>query len=122
MRVTGEMIAMYTLFIFIVTVVILNFWVARERSNVLVLESYSLERDDRELKRRLSKRKRLFDNKRLNYLDSEIRRLEWRRIRAKYVLNKESELIDKYRKEYDRLENDIAAAIKNAKTNDKEEA
>lgn len=122
MRVTGEMIAMYTLFVFTVAVVILNFWVARERSNVLDLESYSLERDDRELKRRLSKRKRLFDNKRLNYLDSEIRRLEWRRIRAKYVLNKESELIDKYRKEYDRLENDIAAAIKNAKTNDKKEA
>lgn len=122
MRVTGEIIAMYTLFVFTVTVVILNFWVARERSNVLDLESYSLGRDDRELKRRLSKRKRLFDNKRLNYLDSEIRRLEWRRIRAKHVLNKESELIDKYRKEYDRLENDIAAAIKNAKTNDKKEA
>lgn len=122
MRVTGEIIAMYTLFVFTVTVVILNFWVARERSNVLDLESYSLGRDDRELKRRLSKRKRLFDNKRLNYLDSEIRRLEWRRIRAKHVLNKESELIDKYRKDYDRLENDIAAAIKNAKTNDKKEA
>lgn len=122
MRVMGEIIAMYTLFVFTVTVVILNFWVARERSNVLDLESYSLGRDDRELKRRLSKRKRLFDNKRLNYLDSEIRRLEWRRIRAKHVLNKESELIDKYRKEYDRLENDIAAAIKNAKTNDKKEA
>lgn len=122
MRVTGEIIAMYMLFVFTVTVVILNFWVARERSNVLDLDSYSLGRDDRELKRRLSKRKRLFDNKRLNYLDSEIRRLEWRRIRAKYVLNKESELIDKYRKEYDRLENDIAAAIKNAKTNDKKEA
>lgn len=122
MRVTGEMITMYTFFIFIMTAIILNFRAAKERSNVLDLESYSLERDDRELKRRLSKRKRLFDNKRLNYLDSEIRRLEWRRIRAKYVLNKESELIDKYRKEYDRLENDIAAAIKNAKTNDKKEA
>ncbi len=122
MKATGEMIAMYTLFIFIVTVVVLNFWAAKELPNSLDLESYSLGRDDRELKRRLSKRKRLFDNKRLNYLDNEIRRLEWRRIRAKYVLNKESELIDKYRKEYDRLENDIAAAIKNAKTNDKKEA
>ena len=122
MRVTGEMIIMYTFSVFVVTAVILNFWVAKERPNVLDLESYSLERDDRELKRRLSKRKRLFDNKRLNYLDSEIRRLEWRRIRVKYVLNKESELIDKYRKEYDRLENDIAAAIKNAKTNEKKEA
>jgi hypothetical protein len=122
MRVTGEMIIMYTLSIFVVTVVILNFRAAKERPNVLDLESYSLERDDRELKRRLSKRKRLFDNKRLNYLDSEIRRLEWRRIRAKYVLNKESELIDKYRKEHERLENDIAAAIKNAKTSEKKEA
>nr|DAQ00805.1 MAG TPA: hypothetical protein [Caudoviricetes sp.] len=116
------MIIMYTLSIFVVTVVILNFRAAKERPNVLDLESYSLERDDRELKRRLSKRKRLFDNKRLNYLDSEIRRLEWRRIRAKYVLNKESELIDKYRKEHERLENDIAAAIKNAKTSEKKEA
>ena len=121
MRVTGEMIIMYTLSVFVVTVVILNFWAAKELPNSLDLESYSLERDDRELKRRLSKRKRLFDNKRLNYLDSEIRRLEWRRIRAKYVLDKEGELIDKCRKEYERLENDIAAAIKNAKTNEKKE-
>ena len=74
------------------------------------------------MRRRLSKRKRLFDNKRLNYLDNEIRRLEWRRIRAKYVLNRESKLIDEMRAEYDKLENDIAAAIKNAKPNEKKEA
>lgn len=120
MRATDVMIIIYT--IFVLTMTAINFWGIRNSANYLDLESYSLNRDDRELKRRLSKRKRLFDNKRLNYLDKKIRRLEWRRIRARYVLNKESQLIDSYRKEYDRLENDIAAAVKNAKTNDKKEA
>lgn len=108
-------LVIYTFVIFLLTSIMWGLLLGMdERKRYLDLEKFSLSRDDRELKRRLSKRKRLFDNKRLNYLDSEIRRLEWRRIRAKYVLNKESELIDKYRKEYDRLENDIAAAIKNA--------
>lgn len=116
-------LVIYTFIIFLLTSIMWGLLLGvDERKRYLDLEKFSLSRDDRELERRLSKRKRLFDNKRLNYLDSEIRRLEWRRIRAKYVLNKESELIDEYRKEYDRLENDIAAAIKNAKTNEKKEA
>lgn len=122
MRVSSEMIFAYTCGVVIVTLIICTLISVRESKNNLDLDGWILDRNDRELRRRLSRRKRLFDNKRLNYLDNEIRRLEWRRVRAKYVLNKESELIDEYRKEYERLENDIAAAIKNAKTNDKKEA
>ena len=121
MRVSGEMIFAYTCGVVIVTLIICTLISVRESKNNLDLNRWILDRNDRELRRRLSRRKRLFDNKRLNYLDSEIRRLEWRRIRAKYVLSRESELIDKMRAEYDKLENDIAAAIKRA-SNDKKEA
>lgn len=121
MRVTGEMIFMYTCGVIIVTLIICTLISIRESEDSLDLDKWELSRDDKELKRRLSKRKRLFDNKRLNYLDSEIRRLEWRRIRAKYVLGRESELIDKIRAEYDKLENDIAAAIKHAKAGNEKE-
>ena len=122
MRVSGEMIFAYTCGIIIVTLVICTLISIEESKNNLNLDGWILERNDRELRRRLSRRKLLFDNKRLNYLDSEIRHLEWRRIRAKYVLSRESELIDEMRAEYDKLENDIAAAIKRAKTNEKKEA
>ena len=122
MRVSGEMIFAYTCGVVIVTLIICTLISIRKSKNNLDLNGWILDRNDRELRRRLSRRKRLFDNKRLNYLDSEIRRLEWRRIRAKYVLSRESELIDKMRVEYDKLENDIAAAIKRAKTNEKKEA
>lgn len=122
MRVSGEMIFMYTCGVVIVTLIICTLISVRESKNNLDLNGWILDRNDRELRRRLSRRKRLFDSKRLNYLDSEIRRLEWRRIRAKYVLSRESELIDKMRAEYDKLENDIAAAIKRAKSDDKKEA
>lgn len=122
MRVSSEMIFAYTCGVIIVTLVICTLISIGESENNLNLDGWILERNDRELRRRLSKRKRLFDNKRLNYLDNEIRRLEWRHIRAKYVLSRESKLIDEMRAEYDKLENDIAAAIKRAKTNDKKEA
>lgn len=110
----------YIFVIFLITGVIWGFvFGIDERKRYLDLDKWELSRNDRELRRRLSRRKRLFDNKRLNYLDREIKRLEWRRIRAKYVLSRESELIDKMRAEYDKLENDIAAAIRRA-SNDKE--
>lgn len=115
---------LYTFAVIVATLVLcalLCIW-DNGKDRYLNLDGWILDRDDRELKRRLSKRKRLFDNKRLNYLDKEIRRLEWRRIRAKYVLNKESELIDQMRAEYNKLENDIAAAIRRASDDKEKEA